>query len=231
MRLFLLTISLLLTFQTVSAQSNLISINATGTAELPADIIYFNITVNARGDSPQSAYRLHKEREKVLVQLLDKHRIKEENIYFEPVAISRDRNSNRYPREKEGFQTSQSVSLKLKDFDAYEKIQVALIEEGFDRFRGNFSSTKLKEGKDRALKEAVAAARERAELIAAENGLKLGTIHQINYQSRNIRPVQPGDQHMMSMPSSNENLLKFEQQITISASITIEFNFHNSATH
>ncbi|MDZ7691260.1 MAG: SIMPL domain-containing protein [Balneolaceae bacterium] len=57
--LLLFILSFCLVFSVAHAQSSenrAISVTATGEIELPADIIQFNINMNAEGDIPQEAY-------------------------------------------------------------------------------------------------------------------------------------------------------------------------------
>lgn len=217
----------LLAAQAVAAQSDVLSISSQASVELPADIIRFNINLNAGADSPRSAYTLHKKRERTLVQLLEKYQVQEKNITFEPVSIHKDRNTNRYDQEGPAkYQTRQMVSLRLPDFEVYEKIQLALIEHGFDNFSGNFLSANVEQGKERALKNAIRQAKEKARFIARESGIRLGKIIRIHYNHGQNGPVYARKMDM-AFEASSSKLLKYDQRVTITSQITIEFAILN----
>lgn len=224
MRQVIVVVSLLLLSTPLFAQETpTLTISAEGSVELPADIIRFDINLNAEANSPQGAYDLHKEREDVLVRLLKRHDIPEEDIRFEPISISKVNSSPRYSENKTGYQTRHAVSLKLSDFDIYEDLQVALIETGFDSFSGSFTSTQLESGKDRALQKAIETAKEKASLIARESGVALGTIAGINYSHGQERPVYARSSDMMMLESAGGQLMEFDQVVTVRANITMKF--------
>lgn len=224
MSYFIILLSFLFAMQAqpTDPEPNGLTIGATGKIELPANQIQFRINVNAEADNPQDAYELHQEREKALVQLLDKYNIEEKNIGYEPMSISKIRNYDREPEAKPVYRTQQTVNVLLQDFSAYEKIQVGLIQNGFDDFSGNFSNTDMEAGKDKALRRAITKAREKAEIIAEETGVNLGDIIEISY---NFNDVQPYAQETAQLraASNDGSLLKYNQTVTVSAHISIRY--------
>ncbi|MEL7834178.1 SIMPL domain-containing protein [Fodinibius sp. Rm-B-1B1-1] len=221
MRTLTLFISLFL-ITTIAQAQNEISINATAQVAVPADEIAFQINLNAEAETSQEAYDLHKKREKVLVELLKEHDIKEENIDFEPISINKSY-SDQYSRDqKEVIQTSQMVVLTLSDFDIYEQIQITLISNDFDEFSGNFMSSESEKGEEEALKKALNMARDKAELIAQESGVTITGIKNINY-SYHHRPPQPMME--MSARKSSDSLLEFDQSVSVSANVSVVYTF------
>lgn len=224
MRIFSLFISFLLISLTLNAQDKgFITITSEGSVDLPADIIRFNINLNAEADTPQEAYDLHKKREKVLVQLLDRYNIEEEQINFEPVRLSKMQPGGRYSNEEPSYQTRQAVIVKLTDFESYEQIQVTLVEENFDSFSGDFLSSKEESGNDRALQKAIRAAKQKAEIIANEAGVTLGSIVGIDYSYNRMQPRYSGVNEMAITSSAQNQLMKYDQVVTIYANITMKF--------
>lgn len=220
MRYLIIIISLLL-FTTSAHAQNVISINASAEELVPADRISFNINLNAEAETPQKAYDLHKKREQVLVKLLKKHNVAEGNIDFEPISITKT-NDRRYPQKEESkIVTNQSVVLSLDDFDVYEEIQIALIDNDFDQFSGNFISSKSGEGEDAALRKALNLARQKADIIAGETGLTIGGIKDISY-SYNHQPPRPME---MAAFKASDSLMEFEQTVSVSASVSVTYNF------
>ena len=176
--IFMIGIGCSVTAQTIDGENGTINISMTATEYLPADLIVFNINLNAEERTPRSAYQKHKEQEVLLASLLQEFEIDDENIQFQPIRIDKMYRNN---QRDQYSRTSQQVSVTFDDFDIYEEIQVTLIENNFDSFSGTFSSSKMEDGKEAALLSAIEAARERAELIAEASNLELGTTYSINY--------------------------------------------------
>lgn len=223
MRYVFVLLCLLVSSSVTAQDSKVFSISSEGTVDLPADIIQFNINLNAEADAPQDAYNLHKKREEVLVQLLKRYDIEDRDINFEPISISKYNPGSRYTEQEVRFQTRQAVQVKLENFEVYETMQLALIEADFDSFSGSFTSSKTKEGKDRALRQAIATAKEKATLIADEAGVTLGAITGIDYSHNQERPVFSRSRDMVMLESSGGQLMDFEQLVTVTARISMQF--------
>lgn len=204
--------------QNLTNNGKTISINMTSNELVEADLIVFNININAEGNSPQEAYRIHKQREEVLAGLLSKFDIEEKEIQFQPIRINK-----MYRDKNKTSQTSQSVTVTFSDFNIYETIQVTLIENGFDSFNGKFTSSMLEEGKERALTKAIDAAKEKAQTIADASGVKLGTITQINYSDYQIGTPRFADMETKMM-SGAPDMMDFSQMVSVSANISIVYS-------
>lgn len=208
----------------LSDRQQTISINMSATEQVPADLIVFNITINAEADTPQNAFELHKDRESVLAGLLMDLDIKEENINFQPLRI----NKRNFNNSRDTFTvTNQQVSVTFSDFELYEKIQLTLINNGFDMFNGSFTSTTLEEGKKRALASAIEAARERAEFIASATGVAINSIKTIDHSDRVIVPYMEtasmsGSRSMPPPPS----MMDFAQTVGVTATIQIVYEIN-----
>lgn len=204
-----------------------ITINMSASELLPADLIIFNVNINAEGETPQEAYELHRERETLLAGLLKDLNIDEENIDYEPVRMNRrQNNNNRYNNNEEPSYitaTNQSVSITFSDFSIYEKIQLSLIENGFDSFNGQFSSSKITEGKEKALIAAIEAAKERAKLIAETSGVELADVSTINFSDHQIGiPPKVESMEMMSR-ASDASMMDFGQTVEVRSNISISY--------
>jgi hypothetical protein len=204
-----------------------ISINMSATELIPADLIIFSININAEEKTPEAAFDTHKKREAVLASLLKEFDIKEESINFEPIRINKRTNYNNR-QEEVTVNTNQQVSVSFSDFEIYEKIQVSLIENGFDSFNGSFSSSKLEEGKDKALVSAIQKAKERAAFIAEQSGVKLGEITTINYSEHQVNyPPMFMEADMGRFKSEAPSMMDFAQTVSVTANISIVFQIED----
>ncbi len=199
-----------------------LSINMSATELIPADLIIFNINLNVEAKTSQEAFKLHKEKESLLASLLKEFKIDEKDINYQPVQFSK-----RYPnynnRREYVVGTSQSVSLSFSNFSIYEEIQLTLIENGFDSFNGNFSSSKTEEGKTKALAMAIQKAKDRAQFIAEQSGVNVKSITKISYSDHQInRPPMVMESAMMK-GSASDSMMDFAQTVSVTANISIEF--------
>jgi uncharacterized protein YggE len=191
---------------------------------IPADLIIFSININAEEKTPEAAFDAHKKREAVLASLLKEFDIKEEDINFQPIRMNKRTNYNNNRQEITTVQSNQQVSVSFSDFDIYEKIQVSLINNGFDSFNGNFSSTKIEEGKEKALVSAIQKAKERAAFIAEQSGVKIGDIQTINYSEHQIgRPQMVMEADMGLFKSESPSMMDFAQTVSVTSNISINF--------
>ncbi|MDX1636420.1 MAG: SIMPL domain-containing protein [Balneolaceae bacterium] len=218
---------LLLTVVTTGAhaqQESVISVTARGEVELPADLIRFTINLNAEAESPQQAYDLHKKRERVLVRLLDKYDIKDDQIRFEPISIQTV-TTNRYEGSDrvKTYRTSQQVTLTLEDFTVYEKMQVTLVENDFDQFSGNFLSSEQKSGEDKALRRAMQEARRKAEIIASEGNIELASIQSVNHHENRFFPGRQRETMAMAAPDQ-QSLMNYDQTVVIEATVNVQYS-------
>lgn len=223
MRALTLFISLFL-ISAVSQAQNEISINTSAEVLIPADKIVFQINLNANGDTPQEAYDLHKKREKVLVQQLKKHDIKDEDLKFEPISIHKSYNGSYRNKEEKKIQTRQSVVLTLDSFEIYEQIQITLIENNFDTFSGSFTSSKSQKAQDKALKKALQQARAKAEIIAEVSDLTITGIKNISHSSSNRSP-RPMMKMVARNKASDSSLLDFNQLVSVTAHVSVVYTF------
>jgi uncharacterized protein YggE len=208
-----------------------LALTVKGTVKLPADRIIFDINVNAEGSSPQKAYQLHKKREKALVNLLEKYNIKDKNIRYQPISISRQQRRIDSHKDSTIYTTRQQVNLTLSNFDTFEKIQIGLIQHNFDQFSSNFTSSKLEKGKDEALQAAIKKAKHKAHLIVKAAGVALGPIIQIQYQQ--VHVFTPQASRAMKFNAAKQvgssSLLKYKRMIAVSATITIHYTLQKSS--
>lgn len=213
------TLLLILTFflftGTVYSQKR-VTVDATGEVMMDADQITLNVQMISSGESAEEVFERHKEQERMFADLIREHGL-EESLIFQPMRIG-----IHHTRDKKEYRSHQTAQVTLEDFELFEQLQVILIENGFDQFSGNFSSSDLEEGERLALKTAIATAREKADLIAAELGQRVGDVHTVEHAVYRVMPYQEGIQMARSMDSSGA-LTQFEQTVPVSATIRITY--------
>jgi len=207
-------------FQTTNtySQPGTITIETAGEIEVAADLIYFQVNITQFDKDAREAFQRHKEQENYLTSLLKDEEIDERHIFANPISIS----ETRWQQEGSGFETRQQVTIRLDDVTRFESMQIALIENGFVNFSGNFSSTKIAEARDEALSKAVKEAKRQAEILADAAGKKIATIQSIEYGS-------PYDHYpklrsaSMAFEADSGSLLQFERTLPVKESVKVVF--------
>ncbi|MEX0894491.1 MAG: SIMPL domain-containing protein [Balneolaceae bacterium] len=217
MKPFSLLILLLLTTAATMAQPSSVTIDATGEVQLPADLVIFEINITVTDPSPQTVFQKHKNRETALTDLIRDKGIEPENLRFQPMNIR----ATRTQREVVEYRSNQHVRLTLADFELFEGMQVYLIDNGFDSFSGQFSSTKLEEGEVKALELAMENARNKAEIIASSLALSIKGVSTVHHGAPPLSRGYANEQAMMRSDSSS--LLEFDQNVRVSSSVTVTF--------
>ncbi len=192
-----------------------LTIDATGEVQAPANRILFQIHISRFHEEASTAFEEHKKLEQFLTQLILDQNIPEEQIDANPINISPRRHSN-----QQGFETRQSVLLRLDEISGFEKMQIILIENGFDNFSANFGTSEEKSAREDALKDAISNARHKAGILASSAGRMLGKIDQIEYTTTSgiIRM-----EARMAMDSSDDSLLQFQKTVTVRENVRVRF--------
>ena len=214
---------------TITTAQPVLEVTAGGTFETDADIIQLSIQLNSEDKTVDQAYRKNRQLQQKLIQLIKRYNVKQEDIQLQPLSINpytvpdRRRNLNENgPRQEKMYRVRQRVSLTLKDREKYVDLQLALIKNGFDEFRGTYKSTTTPEASDKALQNAIQNAKAKASLISKEAGVQIKTIQSIEYHE-NEKSVRPPRPYESIMRKSDALVTEFDQVISITARVTITY--------
>jgi len=148
-------------------------ISTSSVTQIPADAIYFSITLSNQNEDPKKAFDDHKSLEKNLIMLLKEFEFSDSNISYSLMHIGK---SSPYTKDKPGFQTRQVVTVKTEDFSKYEPFLLALLANGIYEYGATFISEGKEEWIDKGIQEAISKSTAEAELTAKNLGKKLGGI-------------------------------------------------------
>lgn len=197
-----------------------VSISATGQAYVPADIAHMSININISDEDAERAFELHRERESFLAELLQELDFDDEEISYQPITI-------RPNRQRDGdihSVTSQQISLELDEIEMLSELQITLIQNGFDNFSGNLSSTKIESAGDEALRNAVQNARKDAEILALAADKTLGSVITIDHTSdQSFRAAAMAETFQVRAMDSGPSMFEFSQMVSVEKRITIIF--------
>lgn len=156
----------------------MISVSGEGRATAMPDIAKFDIEVQTSGKTAQSTMQQNNERMNGIFSLLEKYKIPEKDKKTTGVNLHpkwkhyKDRES-----EIVGYQASNCLNIKIRNFDQIDELVGELIESGCDVMDGPYFEIDDKSSlENTARKEAVKNAIEKASLYCESAGLKLGDL-------------------------------------------------------
>jgi uncharacterized protein YggE len=194
-------------------------ISTSSVTQIPADNIYFSITLSVQNEDAKAAYEDHKTLEKNLLNIFDEFEIADSNISYSLLHIKK---TSPYSKEKLSYKTRQLVSAKIDDFNKYEPLQLALLSKGVYEYNAKFNSEANDEWIDKGLQKALTKATKEAEMTAKNSGKKLGNILEIEYHHS-----YPSDTHGMTLAVSGlrpgDSLIKLPRYVQLIVSLRVRF--------
>ncbi len=213
--LFLLLFTGLIAAQ-VSDKST-VFISTSSVTQIPADNIYFSITLSVQNEDAKKAYEEHKTLEKNLLNIFDEFEIADSNISYSLLHIGK---TSQYSKEKL-YKTRQLVSAKIDDFGKYEPLQLALLSNGIYEYNAKFTSEGDDEWVDHGLQKAILKATKEAEMTAKNLGKKLGKILEI--ESSNYYPSTSDGMTALTVQRPGESLIDLPRFVQLRVSLRVRF--------
>lgn len=200
-----------------SDQSSIL-INTSSVTQVPADAIYFMITLSTKNKDPKKTFDDHKTLEKNLLKVFKEFEIADSNISYSLLHIAKFPVSQ---KNKTAYQTRQTVSVKLYDFDKYEPFQLALLSNGIYTYNAKFTTEGQEEWVEKGIQEAVSKATKEAELTARNLGKRLGEI--INVESNHYYPSTSEGITALTIQQPGESLIDLPRFVQMRVSLRIRF--------
>jgi len=164
------------------------SVTGSGTVYAKADIA--NLTVGLKTEVRKTAAQVTKENSEKMNEIIaavkelgvDEKDIKTTDYRLSPVYTWIEKEGQRLL----GYEVSQNIALKIRDLDKISDIIAKTTEKGANQIGNiNFTIDDEYELKNEARRLAIEKAKEKAEAIAKESGMKLGkikSVHENSYQ-------------------------------------------------
>lgn len=174
-------------FKNRNSGADTISVTGLGSIDFVADLIVWNSSFSKKSTDLKSAYASLENDRNALKNYLVSKGIKETEIVFSSVSISKDfensydQNYNVRSQVFTGYTLTQSVQIESKEVEKIENISrqvTELINSGVELYSNppEYYYTKLAELKLKMIAEATKDAKSRAEQIAENAGAKLGDL-------------------------------------------------------
>lgn len=167
---------LLLSWSVASAQTQppAIDVSASADVKVVPDEVFILFGVETSDPSVEIAKSRNDEITRKLLNLtkqfqIDPRHVQTDFINIEPWDPDRNENTRRE------FRIRKNIAVTLKDTSRFEELLSRAVETGITNIHGvQFRTTELRKHRDRAREMAVQAAREKAQLLAAQLGRRVG---------------------------------------------------------
>ncbi|WP_192822953.1 SIMPL domain-containing protein [Rufibacter sp. LB8] len=218
----------LLSFSTMAQQSSippLVSVSGQGEVKVQPDQITFMTGVEVREKTLEEARKVADQRTAALIAYLKKSGVEEKNIQTAYLYLQPIYNGEYGQTTPQFYLANRTVTVILTKVQGFDALLEGLYKAGANRVDGiSFQSTQLKKHQDEARKKAIQDAKQKATMLAAELGAKVGRPYQINEGGANA----PGPvfakmaRQELSMDSGGGSTLALGQ-ITITSSVDVSF--------
>lgn len=222
----------------MSAPSN--SIYVTGKAEVrvaPDEILIIGLVVKRTAKLDATAAQVD-ERVAGVLKFLHEAGVAPKDVQTDYVSVEPlyESRGSEQKLEPIGYEVRKRLVIRLRAMNKFDEVMMGIIRQGVNVVDGvEFRSTELRKHRDEARRQALKAAREKAELATAELGVKVGATRAILLDDSGARgyswswnssvPAQ-GQNHIQSLddgePTSAEGAFS-PGQISITASATVTF--------
>ncbi|MEO5804520.1 MAG: SIMPL domain-containing protein [Verrucomicrobiota bacterium] len=213
-------------------------INVSGSAEVKVapDEIWLAVSVETRSATLDPARLENDEKIAKALKFLKVSGIKESDVQTDFISIQPDYDYNDRPRiVPTAYIVQKSVKVRLTNVTNFQAVLTGLLTNGVNRVNDvDFRTTQLRKYRDQARAMAVRAAKEKAEALVSELGVKLGKPYNIsatdnlwsyrgygnlvNFNSNTSQNISSA-----SAPSDNSEDSFAAGQISVSASVSVSF--------
>ncbi|MEO7297570.1 MAG: SIMPL domain-containing protein [Verrucomicrobiota bacterium] len=159
-------------------------INVSGSAEVKVvpNEIRLSVAVETRSETLEPARLENDEKTASVLKFLKQIGIKEKDVQTDFISIQPDYEYNNRPRiVPSAYIVQKSIQVRLTATTNFQAVLTGLLTNGVNRVNGvDFRTTQLRKFRDQARAMAIRAAKEKAQALVSELGVKLGKPYNIS---------------------------------------------------
>ncbi|MBV7255975.1 SIMPL domain-containing protein [Pacificimonas sp. WHA3] len=209
---------------TQMANATLLTISATGISRSAPDIANVSAGVVTQAETADDAMRQNRERMERVVSALRSAGIKREDIQTSNLNLSPQyRYGENQPPRLTGYQVQNMVSVTLRDIGDAGSVLDALVSQGANQINGPSFSIEDSEGAmNDARRDAMAKARERADIYAGAAGMSVARIVSISEGGHHSPPPMPMMRAMSDVAEDMSTPVE-PGQLGLNANVTVVY--------
>lgn len=157
-------------------------INVSGSAEVKVapDEIWLDVSVETRSERLDPARIENDQKIAQALKFLKTSGIKEKDVQTDFISVQPDYDHDRSRIVPVAYVVRKSMKIRLTEITNFQAVLTGLLTNGINRVNDvDFRTTQLRKYRDQARSMAVRAAKEKAEALVSELGVKLGKPHNI----------------------------------------------------
>lgn len=164
-----------------SQQLPQITVSGSAEVKVAPDEIHFNAGVETISPKLNEAKRQNDERITKVLQFLKSEGLPEKNIQTDFASVDPTYDTKISKIDPTAYVVRRAIGIKLTDVAKFDSILSGLLENGVNHLNGiEFRTSELRKHRDAARAMAIRAAREKADALAKEIGVKRGKVQNIN---------------------------------------------------
>jgi len=163
------------------AQPPMISVSGSAEVKVAPDEIYLRVGVETRHDNLEEAKKQNDERVSNALAFLKASDVKGKDVQTDFISIEPTYDSNISRTKPVTYIVRKSIEVKLPKIGSFEGLLTGLLTNGVNNVHGiEFRTSQLRKHRDAARAMAIRAAKEKADTLASELGVKRGKVYSIN---------------------------------------------------
>ncbi|MCC6821850.1 MAG: SIMPL domain-containing protein [Verrucomicrobia subdivision 3 bacterium] len=174
-------LSLTQAFSQALAQPPMISVSGSAEVKVAPDEIFLRVGVETRHESLEDAKKQNDERVSKALAFLKASDVKGKDVQTDFISIEPTYDSNVSRTKPVTYVVRKSIEVKLNKIESFEGLLTGLLTNGVNNVHGiEFRTSQLRKHRDAARAIAIRAAKEKADALASELGVKRGKVYSIN---------------------------------------------------
>lgn len=158
-----------------------ISVSGSAEVKVAPDEIYLRVGVETRHANLEDAKKQNDERVSKAIAFLKASDIKSKDMQTDFLSIEPTYDSEVSLTKPVAYIVRKTIEVKLTDIEGFEAVLTGLLNNGITNVHGiEFRTSQLRKHRDTARAMAIRAAREKADALASEPGVKRGKVHTVN---------------------------------------------------
>jgi uncharacterized protein YggE len=162
------------------------SISVSGTAEIRVapDEVNLRLGIETRHEQLDEAVRQNEQRTAAVLKFLNDAAVEPKDVQTDYLEIQPQYPSDRRVKQTvpEFYQVRRNIGVRLREVGRFDTVMTGVLRHGVNHVHGiDFRTTELRKHRDAAREQAIRAAKEKADALAAELDVKVGrpqTIHE-----------------------------------------------------
>lgn len=162
-------------------EPSVITVSGSAEVKVVPDEIYLSLGVESRHASLEDAKQQNDERVTKAITFLKASNIKSKDIQTDFISIEPTYDSDISLTKPVAYIVRKSIEVKLTEIESFEKVLTGLLNHGITNVHGiEFRTSQLRKHRDTARAMAIRAAKEKADALAGELGVKRGKVRSVN---------------------------------------------------